>query len=160
MNGIRPLLASGIGDRILKLASTVMQVLTDQEMEQIWQAALRVWDQAPLRAQSAEEFNEALLDFGCQVNDEQIRCPKAVQEKVRARIADSREQLWSPELMDRRVPMAWVREPRTMLENARVQARKFLAEAANKCLLSAQQQAEVKSVVAEADVLVGAAKRM
>jgi len=76
----------------MKLSSTVMQVLTDQEMEQIWQAALRVWDQVPLRAQGTEEFNEALLDFGCQVNDEQIRFPKAVQEKVLARIAQSREE--------------------------------------------------------------------
>jgi len=47
----------------LQLASRVMQVLTDQEMEQIWQVALRVWDQVALRARGTEEFNEALLDF-------------------------------------------------------------------------------------------------
>jgi len=69
-----------------------MQVLTDGEMEQIWQTALRVWGQLALRAQGTEELNEALLDFGYQVNGEQIRFPKAVQEKVRARLADSREE--------------------------------------------------------------------
>ena len=51
-------------------------------------------------------------------------------------------------------------ERRSMLENARAKARKLLAEAPNKCLLTAQQQAEGRSIVAEADALVGATKRM
>ncbi len=82
----------------MHLSFRTMQVLNEQEMEQIWQAALRVWDQVPLRAQGTEEFNEALLDFGCPVDDEQIRFPKAVQEEVRARIAQSREKKgpWRP----------------------------------------------------------------
>ena len=44
----------------MNLTFQVMQVLNEQEMQQIWEAALRVWGQVPLRAQGTEEFNEAL----------------------------------------------------------------------------------------------------
>lgn len=37
-----------------------------------------------------------------------------------------RDELWLPELLDRRAPMAWVEDPRTMLENATAKAKRLL----------------------------------
>jgi trimethylamine--corrinoid protein Co-methyltransferase len=71
-----------------------------------------------------------------------------------------REELWIPQLMDRRVPMAWVGDPSTMVDNARDKARELLVEAPNRCTLTDAQQAEVKRIVAEADAQVAATKRV
>jgi trimethylamine--corrinoid protein Co-methyltransferase len=61
-----------------------------------------------------------------------------------------REELWLPELLDRRVPMAWAQNPRTMLDNARAKARRVAAEAENQCPLSEEQKRQVRAIVAEA----------
>ncbi len=86
----------------MNLTFQAMQVLNEREMQQIWEAALRVWDQVPLRAQGTEEFNEALLDFGCQIDGERMTFPKAVQDKVLARLEQSREGNgpWRPARVD------------------------------------------------------------
>jgi trimethylamine--corrinoid protein Co-methyltransferase len=70
-----------------------------------------------------------------------------------------REELWSPQYMDRRVPMAWLQSPADMLENARAKARQILAEAPNKCPLSEDQKAEVRRIVAAADAQVSGQTR-
>ena len=62
-----------------------------------------------------------------------------------------REELWIPELMDRRVPMAWAIAPADMVDNARARARELLAQAPNRCPLSEEQRAEVAGIVAAAD---------
>jgi len=62
-----------------------------------------------------------------------------------------REELWIPELMDRRVPMAWAIAPADMVDNARARARELLAQAPNRCPLSEEQRAEVARIVAAAD---------
>lgn len=61
-----------------------------------------------------------------------------------------RPELWLPELLDRRVPMAWAQEPRVMLDNARAKAKKLAATAENQCPLSDEQKRQIKAVMAEA----------
>ncbi len=65
-----------------------------------------------------------------------------------------REELWLPELVDTRVPMAWMSEPQTMVDNARAKALRLLETAENKCPLSEEQKRQVREVVADADRLV------
>ena len=65
-----------------------------------------------------------------------------------------REELWLPELVDGRVAMAWISEPRTMLDSARAKALRLLQRAENKCPLSKQQRRQVQEVVADAERLV------
>ncbi len=62
-----------------------------------------------------------------------------------------REELWLPELLDRRTPMAWAADPTTMLDGARAKARRVMAEAENRCPLSDEQRRQVMAIVAEAD---------
>lgn len=76
----------------MHLLTRTMSVLTDEELEQIWQAALRVWARVPLRAQGTEEFNQALSDFGCAISGELVTFPEAVRDKVLARVAQSRQE--------------------------------------------------------------------
>jgi len=71
----------------------------------------------------------------------------------------NREELWVPELMDRRVPMAWATDPTDMVTNARDKARRLLGEAPNRCPLSQEQRAEVARIVAAADARVAATTR-
>lgn len=71
--------------------------------------------------------------------------------------AHYREELYISELMDRRVPAAWMQDPQTMLERARAKARRLLESAPNLCPLSEEQKAEVRRLVAAAD---GEAERM
>jgi trimethylamine---corrinoid protein Co-methyltransferase len=70
-----------------------------------------------------------------------------------------REELWIPEFMDRRVPMAWAADPADMVESARAKAKRVLAEAPNKCPLSDDQKAEVARIVAAADAQVAGTRR-
>jgi trimethylamine--corrinoid protein Co-methyltransferase len=61
-----------------------------------------------------------------------------------------RDELWVPDLMDCRVPMAWAQSPATMLENARNKAQRVAAEAENQCPLSDEQRRQVAEIMAEA----------
>lgn len=86
----------------MKLLGQCMQVLSEEEMERIYQAAVRVWGHVPLRAQGNEEFTQALRDFGCRVEEDRIWFPEAVREKVLSRIAAERARrgpgraAWAP----------------------------------------------------------------
>jgi len=61
-----------------------------------------------------------------------------------------REELWLPELVDRRVPMAWAQDPRTMVDNARAKARRLAATAENQCPLSDEQRRQIRDIMDEA----------
>ncbi|MEN6404321.1 MAG: trimethylamine methyltransferase family protein, partial [Armatimonadia bacterium] len=74
----------------MQLLTRCMSVLTDDEMAQVWRAALRVWAEVPLRAQGTEEFMQALRDFGCDIDGELVRFPSAVRDAVLARVEQSR----------------------------------------------------------------------
>lgn len=71
-------------------------VLTPEEMESIYQAALRVWARVPLRAQGPEEFMQAVRDFGCDVHGDRIFFPEAVRDATLALIHERREAHWPP----------------------------------------------------------------
>ncbi len=62
-----------------------------------------------------------------------------------------RRETWLPDLVDRRVPIAWLSDPKTMLDNARAKARRVAAEARNQCPLSEEQKRQVQAIVTEAD---------
>jgi len=72
------------------LATHTMSALSPEEMEQIWQAALRVFTRVPLRAQGPEEFTQPLRDFGCEVSGEHLTFPPAVLDKLLDRVEQSR----------------------------------------------------------------------
>jgi trimethylamine--corrinoid protein Co-methyltransferase len=80
----------------MNLLTRCMSVLNDDEMEQIYQAGLRVWARVPLRAQGTEEFMQAARDFGCEIDGERISFPEAVREKVLAEIGTYRHANWPP----------------------------------------------------------------
>lgn len=62
-----------------------------------------------------------------------------------------REEQWFPELIDRRVPGAWIKESITMVDNARKKAKKLIREAPNKCPLSEEKKREIKKILKEAE---------
>jgi len=62
-----------------------------------------------------------------------------------------RTELWTPELLDRRLATAWIRDPQTMVDRARAKALRLLAEAPNQCPLSGEQRRAIRAIVAEAD---------
>ncbi|NPV09448.1 MAG: hypothetical protein HPY83_15995 [Anaerolineae bacterium] len=62
-----------------------------------------------------------------------------------------RSTQWIPELLDRRVPMAWVGDERTMLDNARTKALRLLKTAPNRCPLDEGKRGQLKRLLAEAD---------
>jgi len=74
----------------MQLTVRAAEVLTPQEMEKILQAARRIWESVPLRAQGTDEFNQLLRDFGCDIDGELVRFPAPVREKVLARITEER----------------------------------------------------------------------
>lgn len=80
----------------MQLTGQVMQVLTDDEMEQIKQAALRVWARVPMRIPPHDGFREALSGFGCTVENDCLYFSEEVRAKTLARIAAQREIQGSP----------------------------------------------------------------
>lgn len=62
-----------------------------------------------------------------------------------------REELYLPELIDTQVPMAWIDDPVTMLDNARRKARRLIESAENQCPLSDEERAQVREIVRDAE---------
>ncbi|MGE5530566.1 MAG: trimethylamine methyltransferase family protein, partial [Bacteroidota bacterium] len=60
-----------------------------------------------------------------------------------------RSELYMYELVDRRVPMAWLTDPANLLDNARAKARRIAAEAHNQCPLTDDQKQQVQSIMAD-----------
>ena len=80
----------------MKLLSRCLSVLSDDEMEQIYQAGLRVWARVPMRAQGPEAFMQAARDFGCTVDGDRISFPEPVRDRVLAAIEERRREHWPP----------------------------------------------------------------
>jgi len=76
----------------VKLTTHSPQVLAEDEISRIWNAALATWAQVPLRAPGPDAFMQALRDYGCDVRGDRIHFPQAVREKVLARINAERER--------------------------------------------------------------------
>lgn len=66
-----------------------------------------------------------------------------------------REEMWFPELMDRRFAGAWVREPKTMVDYAREKVHNLLDKAENLSPLDAYQTREIERIVKKADEELG-----
>jgi len=66
-----------------------------------------------------------------------------------------RDEQWFPRLMDRRVPMAWRENPRTMVDNARDRALQLIQTAPNQCPLSKDQRRDLREILKAADQNVG-----
>ncbi len=62
-----------------------------------------------------------------------------------------REELWLPQLMDRRLTGAWMEDPRTMVDNARAKARSLIQSAENQSPLNADQRQEIERLLRAAD---------
>jgi trimethylamine---corrinoid protein Co-methyltransferase len=76
----------------MELRTKCMEVLSEPELKQIWEAALRIWPKLPLRVTGTEEFNQALLDFGCTVDNGLVWFPDSVRDQVLSRIDERRLQ--------------------------------------------------------------------
>ena len=76
----------------MKLRTKCMEVLSESELQQIWEAALRIWPKLPLRAAGTEEFNQALIDYGCTVEDGLVWFPEKVRDEVLNRIEARRKE--------------------------------------------------------------------
>ena len=75
----------------MTLTTRCMSVFSDEEMERIWQTALRVWAEVPLRAQGTDEFMQLVRDYGCDIDGERITFPKRVRDDVLGRIEAMRQ---------------------------------------------------------------------
>ena len=62
-----------------------------------------------------------------------------------------RQELWFPNLMDRRSAKAWKNNPVTMIDNARKKALDLLKNAPNQCPLDSDQRAEITRICTAAD---------
>ncbi len=78
------------------LATRAPSVLNMDEMEQIYQAALRVWARVPIRAQGPEEFLQPVRDFGCEIEGDLISFPDGVREATVNAIQTHRDANWPP----------------------------------------------------------------
>jgi trimethylamine--corrinoid protein Co-methyltransferase len=66
-------------------------------------------------------------------------------------LAHFRDEQWFPELMDRRVPMAWNEDPQTMVDHARIKALRLIEKAPNQCPLAEDQRRDLQEILEAAD---------
>jgi len=66
-----------------------------------------------------------------------------------------RDEMWFPELMDRRNATEWMSNPKTMLANAREKAKRLIETAPNRSKLDKDQIREITKVVERADREIG-----
>ena len=66
-------------------------------------------------------------------------------------VAHFRDELFSPELADRRVAGAWFSNPESMLDRARAKARHLIETAPNRCPLSDGQRQAIRRILEAAD---------
>ncbi len=65
-------------------------LLAEAELEQVFQAATKIWREVPLRIQGVEMLADYLSEYGCRVDGERVFFPEPVVEKVLARIREAR----------------------------------------------------------------------
>ena len=74
----------------MKLKTRTMEVLSEDELENIWEAALHVWARVPGRAPGRESFKQPLRDFGCEIDGDLVRFPQPVRDRVLGRISEQK----------------------------------------------------------------------
>jgi trimethylamine:corrinoid methyltransferase-like protein len=75
----------------MRLKVRVPEVLSHNEIEEILKSALRILEETPLTADGTEEFNEAMVDFGCRLDGKKFFFPKGVIDYLMDRIASERQ---------------------------------------------------------------------
>ena len=75
--------------------------LTDDELQRIFDAAVRIWRQVPFRVQGPAEFMDPLRDFGCEVSGELVRFPSSVVDRTIDRIREHKRSQGTPPPNDR-----------------------------------------------------------
>lgn len=76
----------------MKMITRRPAVLTQKDMQKIYDAAIRVVRKVPLRCQATDEFYGYLRDFGCEIAGDEVRFPDSVVDKVVARIEEHKRQ--------------------------------------------------------------------
>ena len=74
----------------MKLVTRRPEVLTGQDMQKIYDAAIRVVRRVPLTCHATGEFYSYLRQFGCEIDGDQITFPTDVVDKAIARIEEQR----------------------------------------------------------------------
>lgn len=80
----------------MKLLTRRPSVLTRHDMQQIYDAALRVVKRVPLRCQATDEFYTYLREFGCEIDGDLVRFPAPVVDKVVGLIEEHRQRPRTP----------------------------------------------------------------
>jgi len=75
----------------VKLTTQRPTVLTNRDMQEIYDAAIRVVKRVPLRCQGTDEFSAYLRDFGCEISGENVRFPSPVVDRVVGMIRECRD---------------------------------------------------------------------
>ncbi len=66
-----------------------------------------------------------------------------------------REEIWAPEILDRRNVGGWLEDPKTMVDNAKEKVREILLHAENRSPLDEHQKREVAKLLKKADQELG-----
>ena len=75
----------------MKLVTHRPEVLSPQDMQQIYDASIRVVRRVPLTCHGTDEFFGYLREYGCQISGDQVTFPDAVVDAVVARIEERRD---------------------------------------------------------------------
>ena len=74
----------------MKLVTRRPEVLTEQDMQKIYDAAIRVVRRVPLTCHATDEFYRYLREFGCEIDGDQVTFPAAVVDEAVTRIEAQR----------------------------------------------------------------------
>lgn len=75
----------------MKTEFRMPRTLSEAERQRIYGSALRILAKTPLTADGTDEFNQALLDFGCRVDDGKVHFPKPVIDTLLDRIRERKK---------------------------------------------------------------------
>ena len=69
-----------------------VDLLSEAELEQVFQAAVRLWREIPFRIQGTDELLDHLSAYGCRIDGERVYGTDAVIDKVLARVREAKQQ--------------------------------------------------------------------
>lgn len=127
----------GLGSLACADAGSLVQLMLDVEMMQYFQHLLRGMevDEEHL----AEEVIRTVVPTGARFLEHEHT------------LRHCREELFSPELRDRRVAGAWINDPVTMVDRARAKARRLVENAPNCCPLADADKKAIRAILGAAD---------
>jgi len=140
MAGIRDF-GRGLGTLANADVGSILQLVLDMEMIEFIKATAGGFDVDP--GEIDEDFIVETANQGA--------CFLETEHTAR----NFRQCAWFPDLMDRRQTPSWIKEPATMLENARKKALHLQATAPNKCPLDEAKRRELDQLLVTADKELG-----